>query len=536
MGSFCIYLRKSRADADAEARGEGETLARHEATLRALAEKLSLPVITVYREIVSGETIAARPVMRRLLQEVEAGIWEGVLVMEVERLARGDTIDQGVIARAFSLSHTRIITPLKTYDPDNESDEEYFEFGLFMSRREYKAINRRLQRGRKASAMEGKYTGSIAPYGYARVRLEGQKGFTLAPDPEEAPVVRLIFALYTRGEALSGGGVRRLGVARLARRLNVLGIRPRRAEAWTPASLLPILKNPVYAGKIRWRGRPAVKAVRSGETVVSRPRDKGCTLTDGLHPPLIGPGTWERAQTLLAAGHPRGTRDAALKNPLAGLVFCGLCGRKMVRKPLTEKSVEVLLCPGPGCRNVSADLRLVEARVLWALDKWLTGCALHGAADAAGGDPLPSALRAALRRTDEALARVAAQTGSAHDLLEQGVYSAETFSARQKALAEKAHALERAKAAILAELNAPPSGTRALPPQAVTISQAYVRAASIQAKNDLLKSILARVQYVKAARGGRGKTAPFTLTLHPRLPRLSTADKNAVPTNWPIGK
>lgn len=289
MGSFCIYLRKSRADADAEARGEGETLARHEAALYALAGRLSLPVGAVYREIVSGETIAARPVMRRLLREVEDGNWSGVLVMEVERLARGDTIDQGVIARAFSLSHTKIITPLKTYDPDNESDEEYFEFGLFMSRREYKAINRRLQRGRKASAAEGKYTGSVAPYGYTRIRLEGQKGFTLAPDPEEAPVVRLIFALYTRGETLPDGGVRRLGAARLARRLNELGIRPRRAAAWTPASLLPILENPVYAGKIRWRSRPAVKTVRDGRTVVSRPRDKDCAVTDGLHPPLIGP-------------------------------------------------------------------------------------------------------------------------------------------------------------------------------------------------------------------------------------------------------
>ena len=47
------------------------------------------------------------------------------------------------------------MTPSKTYDPENEFDEEYFEFGLFMSRREYKTINRRLQRGRAASIKEG---------------------------------------------------------------------------------------------------------------------------------------------------------------------------------------------------------------------------------------------------------------------------------------------------------------------------------------------------------------------------------------------
>lgn len=68
--------------------------------------------------------------MQQLLREVESGMWDGVLVVEVERLARGDTIDQGVVARSFQYSNTLIITPLKTYDPNNEYDEEYFEFGL----------------------------------------------------------------------------------------------------------------------------------------------------------------------------------------------------------------------------------------------------------------------------------------------------------------------------------------------------------------------------------------------------------------------
>lgn len=98
-----------------------------------------------------GETLAARPEAQALLTDVEAGIWDGVLVMEVERLARGDTIDQGIVSQAFKYSGTLIITPMKTYDPSNEYDEEYFEFGLFMSRREYKAIRRRLEAGRYAS-------------------------------------------------------------------------------------------------------------------------------------------------------------------------------------------------------------------------------------------------------------------------------------------------------------------------------------------------------------------------------------------------
>ena len=134
-GHYVIYLRKSRADAEAESRGEGETLLKHEKALIALAQRKNFLVAEIYREIVSGETIAARPLMQKLLGEVGAGRWAGVLVMEVERLARGDTIDQGVVAQTFKYSGTKIITPNKTYNPLDEFDEEYFEFGLFMSRR-----------------------------------------------------------------------------------------------------------------------------------------------------------------------------------------------------------------------------------------------------------------------------------------------------------------------------------------------------------------------------------------------------------------
>ena len=109
---YCIYLRKSRADMDAEAHGEGETLARHEKALLELAKRERLNITQIHREIVSGDTIAARPVMQQLLQEVQAGQWAGVLVMEVERLARGETIDQGIVAQSFQYSGLKGIRPV----------------------------------------------------------------------------------------------------------------------------------------------------------------------------------------------------------------------------------------------------------------------------------------------------------------------------------------------------------------------------------------------------------------------------------------
>ena len=56
---YALYLRKSRADLEAEAHGEGDTLARHEHILMELAKSRALPIGAIYREIVSGERIAS---------------------------------------------------------------------------------------------------------------------------------------------------------------------------------------------------------------------------------------------------------------------------------------------------------------------------------------------------------------------------------------------------------------------------------------------------------------------------------------------
>lgn len=96
MKLYLMYLRKSRKDLEAEEHGQGETLAKHEKMLTTLYESMGIfaKQITILKEIVSGDSIVARPQMQKLLQLVETGNYEGVFVVEVERLARGNTLDQ----------------------------------------------------------------------------------------------------------------------------------------------------------------------------------------------------------------------------------------------------------------------------------------------------------------------------------------------------------------------------------------------------------------------------------------------------------
>ena len=147
-----VYLRKSRADRQDES--IDDTLQRHRDTLLALAGDRGDTVAAVYEEVVSGDSLYARPEMLRLLEDVSAGRYEGVLCMDIDRLGRGGMSDQGIILDAFKNSGTRIITPRKVYDLNNELDEEYTEFETCLARRELKLIKRRMQRGLRKTVDE----------------------------------------------------------------------------------------------------------------------------------------------------------------------------------------------------------------------------------------------------------------------------------------------------------------------------------------------------------------------------------------------
>lgn len=148
-GIYAAYLRKSRADAELEAKGQFETLAHHTQILKALAEREGIHIATWYREIVSGDTIQDRPQMQALLSDVRAGLYDGVLVTEVSRLARGRTADQATVSDAFQMHGTLIITPAKVYNPADDADETFIDFELFMARQEFKYIKKRLKAGKR---------------------------------------------------------------------------------------------------------------------------------------------------------------------------------------------------------------------------------------------------------------------------------------------------------------------------------------------------------------------------------------------------
>ena len=196
MARYLMYLRKSRLDTDYEEISVDETLSRHRQILERYCHDKKLNIVEVLEEVVSGESLAARPEMMRLLDLVSTGMYAGVVCMDIERLSRGSSMEAGYIMQIFQTNCCKIITPGKTYDLQNESDEQFTDMKFMFSRYELKTINKRLVRGRNQSASEGKFMGSMAPYGYRPYKLAGQKGNSLRIEPEEARVVRMIYDMY----------------------------------------------------------------------------------------------------------------------------------------------------------------------------------------------------------------------------------------------------------------------------------------------------------------------------------------------------
>lgn len=322
---YAMYLRKSRADLELEAMGEGETLARHKATLLALADKHDIHPnqIIIYEEIVSGESIQDRPKMQQLLNDVYSKKYKGVLVMEVERLARGNTKDQGEVSDAFQFSKTLIITPSKTYDPNNEFDEEYFEFGLFMSRREYKTIRRRMMAGKYASVSEGNYIGAKRIFGYQIQRLS-KKDRILVPDPEEAKIVQMVFDWSSEEN---------MGSQQIANKLNEMGIKPLVSSEWARSSVTNMLKNEHYIGKIRWfhQGNKKEFNPKTGklERRYGLTPDK-VVLFPGKHKAIISEEQFYKVQKLMSERFvPPVKQEYDLRNHYAGFVKCCDCGKTL---------------------------------------------------------------------------------------------------------------------------------------------------------------------------------------------------------------
>lgn len=329
------YDRKSRFD-DKSLSVE-EVLQRHKEILSEYAEKHfggPIPEENKFQEVGSSETIDDRPEMLRLLKFIENPSIKAVLVVDVQRLSRGDLEDAGRIIRLFRYTNTLVITPMRIYDLDDDYDRDAFERELKKGN-EYLEYFKKIQRqGKLASVKAGNYVGSVAPYGFDREPIEDGKKicYTLKEKKAEADVVRMIFQWYCEDD---------IGVTAICRRLEAMGVKTKTGgDKWKPSIIFGMLENVHYIGCVRWNWRKTLRVIEDQEIKKLRPKAKvgEYLIYEGKHKGLVSEELFNRAQEVRGTRH-RTRISTELRNMFSGILYCQ-CGSKMGYNTFTRNGVE----------------------------------------------------------------------------------------------------------------------------------------------------------------------------------------------------
>ncbi|MBE7135162.1 recombinase family protein [Bacillus paranthracis] len=489
-----IYLRKSRKDVEEERRAleEGNNynaLERHRKRLFAIAKAESHNIIDVFEEVASGESIQERPEMQKLLRKLEGNEADGVLVIDLDRLGRGDMLDAGMIDRAFRYSSTKIITPTDVYDPDDESWELVFGIKSLISRQELKSITKRLQSGRIDSVKEGKHIGKKPPYGYLK-----DENLKLYPDPERAWIVKKIFELMYNGK----------GRQAIAAELDKLGIEPpvTKRGAWDASTITSIIKNEVYTGVIVW-GKFKHKK-RNGKYTRHKVPEEKWIVYENAHEPIVPKELFDAANKA-HSGRQRASviSDKHLTNPLAGILKCKLCGYTMLIQTRKDRPHNYIRCNNPTCRGKQKQsvFYLVEEKILEALQQVVDEFQAKKKEKVEIDETnLVSFKEKAIHLKEKELQELQGQKGNLHDLLEKGVYTVEIFLERQKNLVERISSIENDITMLREEIESEKmkeQNKTEFIPALKTVIEAYDKTPNIELKNQLLKTILEKVTYYR---------------------------------------
>lgn len=491
---YLMYLRKSRADSPDES--VEEVLAKHETMLQELAERElggRIPEHCIFREIVSGETIAERPEMGKVLSAIENPATKEVLVVEPQRLSRGDLEDCGKVVNAFRYSKTKVKTLQMTYNLENKMERKFFEQELMRGNDFLEYTKEILLRGRIAAVKKGAYIGNIAPFGYDKAMIDDIHSLK---ENENADAVRLIFDMYVnQGKTY----------LQIARHLDSIGVKPMKGEIWEKSSIKSMLKNVHYVGLVKFGSHKTGKFYEDGQLVKKRsmPVDpEEVIIAQGKHKGIVTQEIFDAAQNK-SANHPRYKWDAPLKNPLAGVFFCSKCGKAMAQHPYKHARDRYECRNRNGCGSKSAPIDEVMDAVIFALEnEQLPGLEAKLINNAGSSLKIQ---QANLQKLSKELEELQEQEETQYTMLEKKVYSEDVFLKRNKALHAEMEVLKSKIFEVKKELPKEVDYGKKI----VTLKKAIdgLRNESItpDAKNKLVRAIIERIDYEYLAWEGKGK-------------------------------
>ena len=293
-----------------------------------------IEIVAVYTDNGTTGRTFEREAFQRMLDDVEHGRINCVVVKDLSRLGR-NAIDSGYyIEKYFPLHQVRFIAVNDQFDSENkENSGSHLIVPLKnMINEAYAAdISKKVKAQQRQAMQDGEFVGARPPFGYKKAPDNCHK---LLVNEDTAPIVRQIFQWTVDGISLNEV-VKRLNQSGyptpghyLAQTGLITNKRLMGSGKWQTWTVSKILADEVYTGDM-----VQAKSKTIGHKQVPTDRSEWIVVRE-THEPLITRELYERVQAVRErASAKQGTeRIPYTENILRGRIFCGCCGKNLHRQ------------------------------------------------------------------------------------------------------------------------------------------------------------------------------------------------------------
>ena len=334
-----LYERLSRDD---ELQGESNSISNQKQMLEDFARRNGLPNPTHFTDDGISGTRFDRPGFLAMMEEVEAGRVEAIVIKDMSRLGR-DYLKVGQVMEVLRQRGVRLIAINDGVD-SLKGDDDFTPFRNIMNEFYARDTSRKIRSVFKSKGMSGKHLTGTVIYGY----LWDEKREHWLVDEEAAEVVRRIFSL-----TLEGYGPYQIACKLSADRIEIPVVHLARFNegvnrskpvkdpyGWGSSTIVNILKKREYLGHtINFKTRKHFKDKKSHYV-----SEDEWTIFENTHEAIIDKQTFDLTQKIRSnvRRYPNGWGEAA---PLTGLLYCADCGGKMyVHRTNNGKRISQYTC------------------------------------------------------------------------------------------------------------------------------------------------------------------------------------------------
>lgn len=320
-----LYCRLSREDVRVDSSSSIETqkkyLSRH-------ARLLGLVNIKFYIDDGYSGTTFNRPAFKELINDIENKRIDSVLVKDLSRLGRNYLTTGYYIEHYFPIHNIRFLAINDQVDTINQQND-FMPFKNIMNEWYARDISRKIRSAYKTKALNGKFTGSNAPYGYIK---DSRNKNHLVINEKQAVIIRLIYEMYNNGKTIYN----------IIKHLKSLKILTPRAETymltnkynleltkkypyeWNYKTIQSILSNEEYTGKLICN-KHTTQSYKDKKLLLN-PKEEWIVIND-THEAIVSEETYEKAKLVMKSRY----RKKVTKNKhlFMGIIRCGNCGKTL---------------------------------------------------------------------------------------------------------------------------------------------------------------------------------------------------------------